>query len=152
MAKILNYTTEVPAKKTIAEILQILQDAGALQILTNCENSKVTEIAFQIKTHYGQRGYRLPARIEPCYRVLLEGKKWFQTDTYVKKQNIHDQAERVAWRIVREWLVSNLALIRLGMVQFEETMMPYMLVGDDGRTAFEDYCNKQKLLGPGQGV
>lgn len=150
MSKILNYTTVISAKKTILEITGMLQDAGAMQILTTCSSGKVTGLAFQIKTAYGMRGYQLPARVEPCYQVLLEGKKWFVRDTDAKKALIHEQAERVAWRIVKDWLEANLALIKLGMVRLDETMMPYMLVGEDGRTAYEDYCGRQKQLTQGQ--
>lgn len=46
-----------------------------------------------------------------------------------------EQAHRTAWRIVKEWVVAQMALIETGMVDMEEVFLPYMLIGN--RTVYE---------------
>ena len=40
------------------------------------------------------------------------------------------QATRVAWRILKDWIEAQLALLDTGMVELEEIFLPYMLQGD----------------------
>jgi hypothetical protein len=54
-----------------------------------------------------------------------------------------DQARRVSWRVVRDWLRAQLTLIEAGCATIEEVMLPWAVM-NDGSTV------SQKLLnGPG---
>ena len=46
---------------------------------------------------------------------------------YVSKE----QAERVAWRILKDWVESQMAIVEAGMVKAEEVFLPYMLMAGD---------------------
>ena len=59
-----------------------------------------------------------------------------------------EHAERVAWRIVKDWLEAQLAIIRTEMVTLDQVMLPYM-VGDEGHTVYELYRDRQLALGTG---
>lgn len=48
------------------------------------------------------------------------------------------QAERTAWRNVRDWIMAQMAIIEAGMVQMEEVFLPYMTDGK-GRTVYQLY-------------
>ena len=52
-----------------------------------------------------------------------------------------EQAERVAWRILKDWLEAQLALVQTEMVSLDCVMLPYMQA-DDGRTVYELYVEK----------
>ena len=54
------------------------------------------------------------------------------------------QAERVAWRILKDWVEAQMALLDIEMVRFEEIFLPYIEV--QGQTVFEKLEEKQFLL------
>ena len=55
------------------------------------------------------------------------------------------QAERVAWRILKDWVEAQMALLDIGMVRFEEIFLPYIET-KNGRTVYERLEEKQFLL------
>jgi peroxiredoxin family protein len=63
-------------------------------------------------------------------------------------KNIKDtkeQAERVAWRILKDWVEAQMALLDIEMVKMEEIFMPY-IVDQKGQTLYEKLEQKQFLL------
>lgn len=62
-----------------------------------------------------------------------------------------EQAERTAWRTVKDWLEAQMALMKTRQVAFEQVFLPYAIVDGD-RTMFEVYRDRQlSLPGGGQG-
>ena len=59
-----------------------------------------------------------------------------------------DQAERVAWRIVKDWVEAQMAILESEMVQLDQIFLPYM-VNDNGQTVFEVYRANQLFLEAG---
>jgi hypothetical protein len=49
----------------------------------------------------------------------------------------------VAWRIIKDWVEAQMAILESQMVQMEEIFLPYM-VNRQGQTFFEAY--QKKLL------
>ena len=45
-----------------------------------------------------------------------------------------DRAERQVWRVVYWWLKSKLEAISFGLVEFEQEMLPYMLLQGQGKS------------------
>jgi len=60
-----------------------------------------------------------------------------------------EHAERVAWRIVKDWLEAQLAIIRTEMATLDQVMLPYMRA-DDGRTVYELYRDQALALPAGE--
>lgn len=56
-----------------------------------------------------------------------------------------EQAERVAWRIVKDWVEAQMAILESEMVQMDEIFLPYML-SSSGQTVFEAYRKNQLAL------
>lgn len=56
-----------------------------------------------------------------------------------------EQAERVAWRILKDWVEAQMALLDIQMVRFEEIFLPYIETGN-GQTIYERLEEKQFLL------
>lgn len=136
---LLNYTTTVAATKTIGEVQRMLARAGATQIMSNFDGrGAVTGMAFLIETPLGPRGFKLPVQTERVEAVLKHQR-------VAPRYRGVEQAERVAWRIVKDWLEAQLAIIETEMVTFDQVMLPYM-TDDRGQTVYELYLDRQLAL------
>ena len=78
----------------------------------------------------GALGFALPINVEATYKVLTA-----ERILVTNEQARQEQALRTAWRIVKEWVAAQMALIETGMVEMEEVFLPYMLSGD--RTVYQ---------------
>ena len=61
-----------------------------------------------------------------------------------------DQAERTAWRNIRDWILAQMAFVESGNVQVDEVFLPYLTDGR-GRTLYQVYQSGQLLLEKGGG-
>lgn len=59
------------------------------------------------------------------------------------------QAQRTAWRIIKDCVDAQMAFIDSLMMSLEEVFLPYM-IADENQTVFEKYQNQQLLLGEGE--
>lgn len=133
---LLNYTTKVDVYATLGAIQGQLVKHGAKKIMQDYDNEgRITALSFLVDTPAGPRGIRLPANVEAVHAVLARQK--------VKCDR--EQAERVAWRIVKDWVEAQMAILESEMVQMDEIFLPYMLNGT-GQTVFEAYRNNQLAL------
>jgi hypothetical protein len=67
----------------------------------------------------------------------------------MSRQKIKDtngQAERTAWRNIRDWVMAQVAIIEAGMVLIEEVFFPYM-TDSAGRTLYQLYQGGNLALG-----
>lgn len=133
---LLNYTTKVSVHVTLGEITAQLVKHGAKKIMQDYDGAgRILALTFSIDTPAGVRGVRLPANVDAVNKVLAQQK--------VKCDR--EQAERVAWRIVKDWVEAQMAILESQMVQLDEIFLPYM-VNNQGQTFFEVYQNNQLLL------
>jgi hypothetical protein len=143
---LLNYTTTVPARRTVGEIQATLADAGARSVLVDyLEDGRAAAVAFVLSTPLGRRSFRLPADVAAVAKVLARDAD--QVKAHVNRRQLAsmEQAERVAWRILKDWLEAQLALVRVDLASLDQVMLPYML-GDDGRTVYDLYRDHQLAL------
>jgi hypothetical protein len=128
---ILNYTTEIKVETSMGEVIGALTRRGVTRIATVFDDNGVPAgIAFTMKTDYGLREFDLPVRTEGVLKVLTEQRK---TNTRVKATP--EQAARIAWRIAKDWLEAQSALIDAELASLDEVMLPYM-VGKGGKTVY----------------
>ena len=141
---LLNYTTEGPALRTIGHVQALLVEAGARSIQTDYDAvGTPIGLAFMVETMHGPRGFKLPVQAHRVLAVLKKDKK------VAPRYRTPEQAERVAWRIVKDWLEAQLAIIQTEMVTLDQVMLPYMTTGVEGRTIYELYVDKQLALPAG---
>lgn len=145
---LLNYTTKIEAVQTAAEIMRLLANAGAEQTsITYGADGVPFALEFVIKTEAGAMDFRLPSRVDGVHQILQED--WNNgriSGSYAGRHH----ATRVAWRILKDWVEAQLALIQTRMVRMEEVFFPYHVLPDaNGRTMFEAYYDHRKALGPG---
>ena len=136
---ILNYTTGIKPEKTAIEIQAALVKAGARGIMTSFDDEGVMSmITFQIKGPQGPLYFNLPANIDKVYVVL-------QNSGVDRRYRTREQASRVAWRIIKDWVMAQLALVETEMVEMPEVFLPYMQT-DTGETVYERLSNNKFLL------
>lgn len=138
---ILNYTTTVDAFKTVSEIEYILMKHSAKSIMKNFENDHIVGLSFLVDVGNQQIPVKLPVKIEECLEILK-----------IEKQNgtknikaTREQAERVAWRILKDWIEAQMALLDINMVQLQEIFLPYIEL-PDGNTIYRTLEQKQFWL------
>lgn len=151
MMALLNYTTKVPVEKTIGEIESMLAKSGASKILKDYDTEgNITSISFKILTEKGELPFKLPMNLEGVmqtinnqtgeYRRQKSRTGGYGQQVRVVPQSMHNdfnQARKVGWRIMRDWLEAQLAIFFLQMVKIEEIFLPYMYNEKTGQTMFQ---------------
>jgi hypothetical protein len=136
MAKLLNYSTDIAAETTVGEIQRKLAQAGASQVLHGYDREgNLSELSFRIRTQFGEMAFRLPANIESVQAIL-------QRQKVRRGRQTREQATRVAWRILKDWVEAQLALLQTGMVTIEQAFLPYAQ-NEKGETVYEVLSGKR---------
>lgn len=134
---ILNYTTQVDANKTAQEVIGILAKAGATRVGMMFDGGRPAGVEFTVKTAYGPRDFQLPVNFEGVYRALNRDAE--------PRYRTRDQAYRVAWRITKDWIEAQMALVDAGIASMDQTMLPYM-ISESGRTVYAVYADSQLAI------
>jgi len=145
----LNYTTVVPVVRTIGEMQEALAGHGAASIAIAYEGGKPSGISFMLKTPHGFRTFDLPVDVAAVHQLLTEqrhGQNGHKANSRVDARP--EQAERVAWRVAREWLFAQLAIIEAQMATLDQVMLPYLKV-DDSHTLYQAYTQREQALAIG---
>lgn len=138
---ILNYTTTVDSFKTVSEIEYILMKHKAKSIMKNYDGESITGLSFLIDTGFQQIPVRLPVKVDECLEVLKREKKNSPRSSI---KATREQAERVAWRILKDWIEAQMALLDIEMVEMQEIFLPYIEI--HGQTIYEKLEQKNFLL------
>jgi hypothetical protein len=137
VSPLLNYTTTVAVQRTIGQVQGLLVEMGARQVMTTYDAvGSPAGLSFAIETANGSRAFRLPVQPRRVEAVMKRDR------AVPNRYKTPEQAERVAWRIAKDWLDAQLAIIRTEMVTVEEVLLPY-LRSADGRTIYELYVDDQ---------
>lgn len=138
---LLNYTTSIEVDKTVGEIYSILSRNKVSALMSEFDGAgNITAIAFKAQTEFGILAFRLPANPQAASKALNEqvSKRLIPR----RYQNDVDQARRIAWRIVRQWIEAQMALIQLGQVKLEQVFLPYAQ-NAQGQTVYEALCEEK---------
>ncbi len=135
---ILNYTTKIDVYKTLGEIQGILVKHGARKVLQEYDTAgNITGLSFMVDVAGNMLPIQLPANVDKLLVVL-------------KRQKVkcdREQAERIAWRIIKDWIAAQMAILETEMVTLDEVFLPYMLQ-NDGKTLYQAFQEIQyKLTG-----
>lgn len=130
-----NYTTTVPASRTVGQIQEILASKGAQKIMIDYESGVPMRIYFVLETSKGLQPVMIDANADKVFKVL-------------ERQRVKVDANRanmVAWRNVKDWLDAQLAILETEMVTIDQVMLPYFC-NNEGRTVYEMYCSNTLML------
>lgn len=132
-----NYTTSIAWEKTIQEIETMLSQMGADAIMKEYRgDSRVKALNFRLNVDGKPMGFKLPAETEKAFEILRR-QRGFPRDKIKGEQ----QADRVVWRIIKDWLYSQFSLVQIGQAKAEQVFLPYAY---DGR---ETLYEKWKSIG-----
>lgn len=139
---ILNYTTTIDVNKTVFEIQYQLSKHGARAILTEFDDlGKISGISFKINIDNREIGIKLPSNVNAVLKIL-------EIEKSKRKATIkatYEQAEKVAFRIIKDWVEAQMAIYETRMVKLEEVFLPYIITSN-GQTLFQKYETNQLLL------
>ena len=128
---LLNYTTKVPAERTLYEVSAILAKKGATEIMTTYgPGGKPTGLRWRVNTKHGPTSFAMPVNVDAIYAIMTKQRVLVRDDDARR-----EQALRTAWRIIKSWVEAQMALLETEMVELEEIFLPYMLSGD--RTLYQ---------------
>lgn len=141
---VLNYTTQIAANKTVMETQALLAAAGASRIAVDYEGGGPSALSFMLVTPHGLRHFTLPVNIDAMHRLLVAQDRAGKLRGGTKAtRSSREQAERVAWRVMKDWLAAQLALVETEMAGLDQVMLPYLQVDDTGRTLYASYKERE---------
>jgi hypothetical protein len=127
---ILNYTTSISAEKTAGEIQQRLAKAKAQAVLCEYDDQQVMcAMSFRVMTKHGMISFRMPANTAGVYRALTKDNR------VPKRLKTKQQAANVAWRVLKDWIEAQLAIVEAEMAEMAEVFLPYAQ-GQMGQTLY----------------
>lgn len=121
-----NYTSEVPAFRTVARIEECLVRAGATNIMKDYSNGQLDGLCFSIGIEGKTFGIRVPANIAAVEKVLASEIK---RPTRERLGRLKAQAERTAWKLMQDWVEVQLSLVEMRQAELLQVFLPYVWNG-----------------------
>jgi hypothetical protein len=148
----LNYSTNIPVARTVGEVQGLLAEHGADAIAVSYRDKVPVGITFTLAGPGGGRAFSLPVNVDGVHQVLAEQHRTGKIKSHVSKAAVTspEQAARVAWRVLKDWVEAQLAIIEASMATLEQVMLPYLRV-DGEITLYEAYAaHGRRALTAGQ--
>ena len=142
-----NYTTTVPAEKSLQEIQTLLANNGATGIAFDYKDGQVTSIFFKINYNNQVLPFRLPVNPQKVYRALFGDLVGQNNQAWVIQRR--SKANNIAFRICKDWLEAQLTHVNLEQAQIQEVFLPYLVTGEN-QTLYEKLEASQFLLKGGE--
>ena len=137
--KIKNFSTTIAVEKTITEIERMLAKYGATKIMKEYDEfGNPCRLIFAVMTEYGEMPVKLPINTDKVLNVfkiqVSDGKL---PRKYWDGQWAVEQAHRVGWRIIKDWLDAQLTILQIEMVKIQELFLPYAYDARTEQTLFQ---------------
>lgn len=127
-----NYTTSVAVEQTLNDLQKILSRAKASAIMTEFDpDGFANALSFRITCGGQLLHFRLPVNVAGVMAALNRSKT---------KSN-EAKGRRIAWRIVKDWVDSQMALIESQQAELPQVFLPYA-VAANGRTLYDSVREK----------
>lgn len=133
---ILNYTSKIDYNKTVSDIQAVLSSKGASRVMTDYENGFPSAVSFQIKYNGSFLSFRLPANYRGVWKVLKTQRgvaKSYQTEEHAKK---------VCWRIIKDWVEAQMAIIESEQADLATVFLPYAIM-QNGETVHKNILSEK---------
>lgn len=141
---VLNYTTTIEVGKTVAEMQDALVKAGASRISVDYDDGLPVALAFMLRTPHGLRHFRMPVNIDAMHRLLIrEDDAGNLRGGSRDRRRSREQAARVAWRVMKDWLLAQLTLVATALVDLDHAMLAYLVVDGREQTLYESYKERE---------
>lgn len=131
-----NYTTEVPASRSIDNIERLLMQFGASHIMKEIESGQVVAISFRILAPSAP-GESMPIAIKLPAKVSNIN-KWLQRKRPNQTPKTRmEQAARIAWKQQYELLFLQLSMVEMEQMELLEALLPNAYDFKNKETFFE---------------
>ena len=142
---ILNYTTKIEAEQTIGEIQKMLSRHNVMAMMTEYDGPHVSAVSFKMNVKGQPMGYKLPCNWRAVFEIFKEQK------IPLKHGGTREaQAIRTSWRVIKDWIEAQLALVEINMTTIPAIFLPYTIM-KGGQTLAEKLEQDPKfLLGDGK--
>ena len=147
-----NYTTDVAEEKTVAEIQMLLAVKGARSIQIDYDDkARPSAVSFVIVIQDVPLPFRLPCNFDGVFKAMKDGyKSWHAKNAFERSSKSREQSRRVAWRIVKDWVAAQMALIEAEQATLAQVFLPYAIVNQGERlTMYDNFMlqvSQQKAL------
>jgi len=139
-----NYTSQVPASRSVQHIEDCLIRHGARNIIKMYDDEKKLESLCFIMTIDGKDiPFKLPASVDKVEKALKASVRRPTKATYTR---IKEQAERTAWRLQSDWVDVQMSLIELNQVEIMQVFLSYVYFPAQKQTFFERIKGNGYLL------
>jgi hypothetical protein len=136
---ILNHTTKVSATRTAAEIQSMLASKGAKRVTVDYDpQGDPVAVEFMIEIHKQSVWFKLPCNVDGVLKAMCR-----DGSRVVRKLQNRPQAQRAAWRIVKNWIEVQLALVEANQVEMAEVFLPYV-IDRDGASMYARFKETQQ--------
>lgn len=145
---LLNYTTEKEPEQTIGEIQKMLSRYNVKAMMTEYDGPSVAAVSFKMDLGGRIMSFKLPCNWRQVLEIINDPKQ--RKNIRLRGVTIEHQATRVAWRIIRDWVEAQIALVEVNMATVPQVFLPYAIMAD-GRTLAERVLDDPGfLLGDGK--
>lgn len=136
---ILNYTTSIDSEKSISEIQKCLVKHGADKIVTDYAGQIPSAVTFSLLLNGNRVAFSLPANSKGVLSAMKKDRK------VPNSKCTDEQAQRVAWRIVKDWVEAQMAIVEAQLAEMSEVFLPYAIT-KNGQTLFNEIKNNNQIL------
>lgn len=143
---LLNYTTIIEPEQTIGEIQKMLSGYGVAAMMTEYDGPQVAAVSFKLIIDGKPMGFKLPCNWRGVREVFRE-QGITSSKLKHKNKDLDAQAVRTAWRIIKDWVEAQLALVEVNMVTIPQVFLPYAIMRDGRTLAEHAESNPSFLLG-----
>ena len=133
------FSTEIAVEKTIGEIELILSSNKASYIYKKYDNGQVVAIMFTYNVKGQDINFKLPMDTAKVLEILKQDYRQGKLEGRFYNQ---EQANRTGWRIIRDWVDSQIALVKVNQVKFEQVFLPYMYNAEKDETLYDQLERK----------
>lgn len=144
-----NYTTKIPANRSLSELTDLLQRNGATGIITDFDGGRVSSLIFKTVIDGNTMAFCMPLMWRECAEAI-------KCDATIpmayrrRAKNDDDYAYCVALRQLRDWVEAQMTFIQLRMVTLPQVFLPYAM-NRSGKTLYECFeKNPMLMLGDGK--
>lgn len=154
-----NYTTDVAEDRTVGEIMGLLAAKGARSIqIVYDDRARPQGVSFMLIINEIPIPFKLPCNFEGVFKALANGYKDRNARIrYERNPDSMPQARKIAWRIVKDWVAAQLALIEAEQATLAQVFLPYCIMNNSGigdaitmYDRFLEEVSNQKQLGTGR--
>ncbi|MCK4821369.1 hypothetical protein KA005_36725, partial [bacterium] len=111
---------------------KMLTKYGASHIMKEYSGEDPIMLTFGIVTEHGQIAVKLPIKIDKIMAIFKhQVNEGLLMQKYYSGEWAEKQAARVGWRIIKDWIDSQITMINIDQAKLEQIFLPYVVVDAD---------------------